>query len=72
MTEQIRHPVEAKVKASTWSALAAGMGLAIVNATQEQPGVLDPLPGWSQFLLIAILPPLAAFLAGYAAPHTVR
>lgn len=65
-------PVEAKVKASTWSALAAGMALAVVNAVQDQPGILEPMPGWAQFLILAVLPPLAVFLAGYAAPHTPR
>lgn len=68
----MKAPVEAKVKASTWSALAAGMVLAVVNAVQDQPGILGPLPEWAQFLILAVLPPLAVFLAGYAAPHTPR
>lgn len=65
-------PIERKVKTSTWTALAASLALAVINAVQEQPGVLEPLPPWTQFLVIAVLPPLATFLGGYAAPHTAR
>lgn len=65
-------PVEAKVKTSTWSTLIASVLLANVNAVQESPGILDPLPGWVQFLIIATIPPVATFLSGYATHHTAR
>lgn len=67
-----KNPVETKVKTSTWATLAASVLLANVNAVQDQPGILDPLPPWVQFMIIATIPPVATFLSGYAAPHTGR
>ena len=65
-----KDPVETKVKTTTWATLAASVLLANINAVQDQPGILDPLPAWLQFLIIATIPPVATFLSGYAAPHT--
>lgn len=60
--------VEVKVIASTAVALMASIFYAIVNAVQAQPDILNGLPPWLRFLLIAALPPLLAFLAGYQIP----
>ena len=64
--------VESKVKWSAVAAFAAGLVVALLNAVQDNPGVLEPLPGWAQFLVITLAPGLVTFLAGYAAPHTRR
>lgn len=64
--------VEHKVKWSTLATFAAGLAVAILNALQDNPGALDPLPKWAQGLILALAPALVAFLAGYRAPHTTR
>ncbi|GEL17704.1 hypothetical protein [Pseudonocardia asaccharolytica] len=58
--------VEAKVWASTLVTLAASVGVALLNAVQDQPTLLGGLPPWLQTLLLALVPPLLAFVAGYA------
>jgi hypothetical protein len=65
-------PVESKVKWASVLAFAAGVVVAILNAVQDTPGLLDPLPKWAQGLILAIAPALVAFLGGYTAPHTRR
>ncbi len=64
--------VEKKVKASTVAAFIVGALIAALNAVQDNPDVLGPLPTWAQTLIIALAPPLVVFLGGYAAPHTHR
>lgn len=63
-------PVETKVKVSTGVASAVGVGIAVLNAAQEDPSLLGGLPTWAQSLILAIGPGLAVFGAGYRAPHT--
>jgi len=60
--------VEVKVIASTALTLMASIFYAVVNAVQAQPDILNGLPPWARFLVIAALPPLLTFLAGYQVP----
>lgn len=60
--------VEVKLVVATVVTLLAGIAYAVVDAVQSSPAVLDGLPEWLRFLLIAALPPLLAFLAGYRVP----
>ena len=64
--------VETKVKAATWMSFAAGLALAILTAVQDNPGVMAPLPKWLQVVLLALVPAVATFLAGWSAQHTAR
>lgn len=64
--------VETKVWASTVGALLAAAALAIVNGVTADSALLGSLPGWAQFVIILAVPPIVAFLSGYAAPHTHR
>lgn len=57
--------VEAKVWASTLVTLAASVGVALLNAVQDNPALLGGLPEWVQFVVLAAVPPVLAFLAGY-------
>lgn len=63
-------PVEAKVQVSTLVTFLAGLGGALLNTFVANSALLGGLPSWLQFLIIALAPAAATFLAGYAAPHT--
>lgn len=60
--------LEVKVVAGSLVTLVASAALAIVVAVQENPAVIDGLPPWLQFILITVLPPVAAFLGGFLKP----
>jgi hypothetical protein len=64
--------IEAKVKASALLTLLVGVALTLLNEVQADNKLLGSLPPWAQSLITLFGPPLAAFLAGYAAPHTAR
>lgn len=64
--------IETKVTVAALGSLAAGVALAILTAVQGDPTVIGGLPAPVQFVVIAALPPVIAFLSGYAAPHTAR
>lgn len=68
----MNNAVESKVKWSAAAMFVVGAIVAALNAVQDNPSLLSPLPDWAQTLIIAIAPALVTFLAGYAAPHTVR
>ncbi|NUQ95312.1 MAG: holin [Streptomyces sp.] len=65
-------PIERKVMASTAMATVVGAFVTILNAAVGNSQLMGSLPGWLQGLLTLVGPPLAVFLAGYAAPHTSR
>lgn len=60
--------VEVKLVAATAVTLLAGVAYAVIDAVQDSPEVLDGLPPWLRFVMIAALPPVLAFLAGYRTP----
>lgn len=65
-------PIEAKVKASTLTATVVGVLVTVLNTAVGNSQLMGSLPTWLQSLLTLVIPPLATFLAGYAAPHTPR
>ncbi|MBL1100156.1 holin [Streptomyces coffeae] len=65
-------PVEAKVKAATTATFLVSLVLAVLNSVAADESLLDPLPGWLQVIVIALVPPGIAFLTGYQARHTSR
>lgn len=58
--------VEVKVVAASAGTLVASMALAIVNAVSDSPGIIAGLPDGVEFVIIAVLPPLVAWLSGFA------
>lgn len=63
---------EKKVTASTVAALLVGIGAALLNSFQENPDMIAALPPVWQGVILAVVPPLAVFVGGYAAKHTPR
>lgn len=62
--------VEVKVIASTAGSFAAGLGVAILNATLADTSLLGRLPAWLQFVLIMFGPALVTFLSGFVKGST--
>jgi len=65
-------PIESKVQASSLWALGASVGIAVLNAVAANSSLLGGLPALAQFALLAAIPPVLTFLAGYVAPSTPR
>lgn len=59
-----------KVTMATFSTLLASFAIGGLNAA-EHSQALGGLPGWAQFLVISLAPPVVAFIAGYATPGGV-
>lgn len=64
--------IEKKVQASTAASFVVSLVVVLLNAVAGHSQLLGSLPAWLQGLIIAIAPPLATFLAGWAAPHSPR
>lgn len=67
-----RWVIEVKVIASTAATAAAGIGVAVLNDVQADHSLLGSTPAWLQAAILTVVPPAAAFLAGYRARHTPR
>ncbi|MGW3571225.1 holin [Streptomyces sp. NPDC000941] len=65
-------PVEVKVKAATTGTLLVSLVLAVLNAVAADESLLDPLPGWLQAIVIALVPPAVTFFSGWQGRHTPR
>lgn len=74
MTTHPSAPVETKVTAASLGSLGAGIALAVLMAVMTPDGqaYLAGMPPVVVYLLVAALPPIMSFLAGFAAPHTAR
>lgn len=64
----VSRTVEVKVVVATAVTLGAGVTYAVLDAVQADPSVLEVLPPWLRFVVLAALPPVLAFLAGYRMP----
>lgn len=60
--------VELKVVGAAAAGLACSVAMAVLDAVQHSPHILDGLPEWSRFIILAAIPPVLIFLAGYAIP----
>jgi hypothetical protein len=65
-------PVETKVRAATVVATVVGLVVTVLNAVGTNSALLGSTPAWLQSIVTLLAPPLAVFLAGWAAPHTPR
>lgn len=64
--------IETKVIASTLIATLIGIGIAALNGLEAHHELLGSLgPTW-QAIILAIVPGVLTFLAGYQAKHTPR
>lgn len=59
-------PVETKVKVATAVSTVIGFLVALDNALAANSVLLGSLPGWSQFLILTLVPALATFWTAYA------
>ena len=60
--------IEIKVVAATAAGLLASISYAVLDALSRDHHVLDGLPEVWRFVVLAAIPPLLSFLAGYAVP----
>ncbi|MYR61127.1 holin [Streptomyces sp. SID625] len=66
-------PVESKVGWATAAAYLASSGLlGVLGAVQDNARILEPLPDAVSSLLLALIPGMLTFAAGWKARHTPR
>ncbi|MCX4986924.1 holin [Streptomyces sp. NBC_00572] len=66
-------PVEKKVTAASAAAYLGSTGvLAVLAAVQDHARLLDPLPDALSPFVLALVPTLITFAAGWQAKHTPR
>jgi hypothetical protein len=59
------------MSSSLWT-LGASVGIAVLNAVANNSALLGSLPSLAQFAILAAIPPILTFFAGYVAPSTPR
>jgi hypothetical protein len=64
--------IEAKVIAATAAAFVVSVTVSLLNQVQDDHALLGSLPGALQFVILAVAPTAATFMAGYVARHTPR
>lgn len=57
--------VESKLVAASIITLLAGIAVALLNAVQADSSILGSLPPAVQFVILAAIPPVLSFAAGY-------
>ncbi|MFJ3249042.1 holin [Streptomyces sp. NPDC086782] len=68
-----RHAIERKVRWATAASYLASSGLlGVLAAVQDNGRVVEPLPGPVSSLVLALVPGLLTFVAGWKAGHTPR
>lgn len=60
--------VEVKVTAATIGSLVVSCVVAVLNSVSNDSSILSVLPGWLQFLILLVIPPILTFLSGYQMP----
>ncbi|MFJ8992610.1 holin [Streptomyces sp. NPDC102279] len=66
-------PIEKKVTAgAAVSYLASLAGLAILGGVTNDPSLISGMPDALEPFVLALVPAAAAWVAGWAAPHTPR
>ncbi|MGW0869958.1 holin [Streptomyces sp. NPDC002740] len=66
-------PIEKKVKASSAvTYLASLAGLAVLGGVTDDPSLISSMPDALEPFVLALVPAAAAWVAGWAAPHTPR
>lgn len=64
--------IETKVTTATLVSLVASILLAALTFVGGDASVLANVPPVVAGLILAVIPPLSAFLGGFVAPHTPR
>ncbi|MFJ6565722.1 holin [Streptomyces sp. NPDC091412] len=68
-----QHAIERKVRWATAGSYLASSGLlGVLAAVQDNARILEPLPDPISALVLALVPTLATFAAGWKASHTPR
>lgn len=66
-------PIEKKVTASSAVAYLASLaGLAVLGGVTNDPSLVSGMPDALEPFVLALVPAAAAWVAGWAAPHTPR
>lgn len=60
--------IEVKVVGTAAVGLVCSILLAVLDAVQQSPHVLDGVPEWLRFIILAAIPPTLMFLTGWAIP----
>lgn len=68
----MNEPIETKVTSATLVALLAAVVLAALNYVGGDQAVLAAVDPVLRGLMLAVIPPVAAFVGGYVAKHTPR
>ncbi|MET9462959.1 holin [Streptomyces canus] len=69
----MNRPIESKVKWATAAAYLTSSGLlGVLAAVQDNARVLEPLPDSISPLVLALVPGLLTYAAGWKASHTPR
>jgi hypothetical protein len=64
--------ISPKALAATIVSVLVGIAVAALNAVQEQPSLLGPLPVWVQGVILAVVPAVITALAAFrASPGSV-
>ncbi len=64
--------IETKVAHSTAASAVVGVAVAVLNDVEANHALLGSIPAPAQTVILAAVPPLATFLAGWLARHTPR
>jgi len=66
--QRVEKAIEVKVVVASLLTLVCGVAYAVIDAVSHSPHILDGLPEWSRFVILAAVPPVLTFLGGYATP----
>ena len=66
--QRVEKAIEVKVVVASLLTLLCGVAYAVIDAVSHSPHILDGLPEWSRFVILAAVPPVLTFLGGYATP----
>lgn len=60
--------VEVKVVVAALVVLLANVAYAVISAISADAHILNDLPEWARFVILAAIPPVLGFIGGYAVP----
>jgi hypothetical protein len=64
--------ISPKAVAATVVSVLVGIAVAVLNAVQENPSLLGPLPVWAQGVILALVPAVITALSAFlSSPGTV-
>lgn len=72
MSTATRWVTELKVKAMTAVTALVSIGIAVLNDVQTDNSLLGGVPAFAQGVILAVVPTVVVFLAGWNTAHTPR